>query len=267
MRWEGIVIRSPIPRVLSTFRRKKVRALLMGGQACILYGAAEFTRDVDLAVAVDTANLRRLDQALQALKAERIYFPELSAAVLRRGHACHFRSLAPGLHRLRIDIMAKMRGVDSFARLWKRREVIHLPGVGRVGILALADLVKAKKTQRDKDWPMIRRLLEADIARARGHAEPVRVIFWLLECRTVDLLRDLALRHPELTRKIASIRPVLRAVLRGSASKAAALLKREEDLERDRDRRYWAPLRAELERWRLGRAGPRQGFWRVATIR
>src|SRR5207247_1260407 len=91
--WGERVTLSPIPRVLSTFRRRKVQALLMGGQACILYGAAEFTRDVDLAVAVNSANLKRLTQALSDLKAEQIYFPTLSASVLRRGHACHFRSL------------------------------------------------------------------------------------------------------------------------------------------------------------------------------
>lgn len=28
-------------------------------------------------------------------------------------------------------------------------------------VLAIEDLVRAKKTQRDKDWPMIRRLVEA----------------------------------------------------------------------------------------------------------
>ena len=29
-----------------------------------------------------------------------------------------------------------------------------------IDLLALEDLVRAKKTQRDKDWPMIRRLVE-----------------------------------------------------------------------------------------------------------
>lgn len=38
---------SPIPKVLSTMREHGVQALLMGGQACILYGAAEFSRDAD----------------------------------------------------------------------------------------------------------------------------------------------------------------------------------------------------------------------------
>lgn len=244
---------SPIPRVLSTFRHRKVQALLMGGQACILYGAAEFTRDVDLAVAVNPANLQRLRQALLDLKAEQIYFPPLSAAVLRRGHACHFRSLLPGLHRLRIDVMAKMRGVDPFGRLWKRREEIELPGVGNLPVLSLPDLVKAKKTQRDKDWPMIRRLIEADVARAPGNVEPSQVSFWFRECRTFEILRDLGNRYPALGKRIATKRPALHAAISGNAFRTAKLLRAEEDLERERDRRYWAPLRAELERWRLGR--------------
>ncbi len=38
----------------------RVRALLMGGQACVLYGAAEFSRDTDLLILADPANLERL---------------------------------------------------------------------------------------------------------------------------------------------------------------------------------------------------------------
>lgn len=169
---------SPIPRVLSTFQRHRVKALLMGGQACILYGAAEFTRDVDFAVAVGAENLHRLRAALDELEAEPVFFPLLSAAVLRRGHACHSRSGAAGLHGLRIDVMSTMRGVDSFGKLWRRREEFELPGVGRVAALSLPDLMKAKKTQRDKDWPMIRRLIEADVARAPSRVPATR-------CRSV----------------------------------------------------------------------------------
>ena len=102
---------SPIPRVLSTFRRHGVKALLMGGQACILYGAAEFSRDVDVAVAVSPANLDRLRAALADLDAEPLLYPPLDAAALRRGHACHFRCRAPGLHGIRVDVMGVFRGV------------------------------------------------------------------------------------------------------------------------------------------------------------
>ena len=242
---------SPIPRVLSTFQRHRVKALLMGGQACILYGAAEFTRDVDFAVAVAPGNLDRLRAALDELEAEPVFFSSLSAAVLRRGHACHFRSRATGLHGLRIDVMSKMRGVDAFGQLWKRREEFELHGVGRVAALSLPDLVKAKKTQRDKDWPMIRRLIEADVARAPSRISATRCRFWLQECRSYELLRNLARRYPDVAQRVR--RPALRSAISGDEERAVALLREEEDRERQQDRRYWAPLRSELERWRRNR--------------
>ena len=244
---------SPIPRVLSTFRRRKVRSLLMGGQACILYGAAEFTRDIDVAVAVETGNLARLRAALADLKAEPVYFPELSASVLRRGHACHFRCLAPGLHRFRIDVMARMRGVDSFSTLWKRRVKIRLPGLGPVAVLALPDLVKAKKTQRDKDWPMLRRLVEANILRKRENPSTKDVRFWFRECRSPDLLIDLARRYPAEARQAARKRKSVAEAIKKRTRTVTAALRKEEDRERDLDRRYWAPLQRELEQWRLKR--------------
>ena len=42
------MIPNPIRRVLSSIREHRVRALLMGGQACVVYGAAEFSRGTDL---------------------------------------------------------------------------------------------------------------------------------------------------------------------------------------------------------------------------
>ena len=42
--------RNPILKVLSLIRAHRVHALLMGGQACVFYGAAEFSRDIDLAI-------------------------------------------------------------------------------------------------------------------------------------------------------------------------------------------------------------------------
>src|ERR1700720_3758947 len=87
--WEVRLIPSPIGRVLSTIRKHRVRALLMGGQACILYGAAEFSRDIDLAILASEINLDRLRQALAELQAEEVYYPRLGLDVLEHGHACH----------------------------------------------------------------------------------------------------------------------------------------------------------------------------------
>jgi hypothetical protein len=39
---------NPIRTVLSSIQKHQVQGLLMGGQACVLYGAAEFSRDTAL---------------------------------------------------------------------------------------------------------------------------------------------------------------------------------------------------------------------------
>ena len=69
------MIPNPIRKVLSSMRAHRVRALLMGGQACVFYGAAEFSRDTDLAILADAVNLTRLRNALAELQAELIAVP------------------------------------------------------------------------------------------------------------------------------------------------------------------------------------------------
>ena len=109
-------------------RAHRVRALLMGGQACVFYGAAEFSRDTDFAIVADAANLARLRRALADLHAEVIAVPPFELKYLRRGHAIHFRCRHPEALRMRVDVMAKMRGVDAFPKLWKRRTTVELAG-------------------------------------------------------------------------------------------------------------------------------------------
>ena len=55
---------SPILKVLSTLTFHQVRHLLMGGQACVLYGAAEFSRDTDITLAADAENLEHLSRTI-----------------------------------------------------------------------------------------------------------------------------------------------------------------------------------------------------------
>jgi hypothetical protein len=86
---------NPILKVLSSMRAHRVRALLMGGQACVFYGGAEFSRDTDLAILADAANLARLRRALAELQAVPIAVPSLELRHLRRGHAVHFRCMHP----------------------------------------------------------------------------------------------------------------------------------------------------------------------------
>lgn len=247
---------SPIHKALSILRKHRVRALLMGGQACILYGAAEFSRDIDLVVRADQKNLSRLQAALSELKAELVFVPPLSTDVLLRGHACHFRCAIPGTEGLRIDVMSVLHGCESFEKLWSRRRILSLPGLGRVHVLALADLVQAKKTQRDKDWPMVRRLIEADYHRQSSAPTRSRIVFWLREVRTSELLIELCRRYAGTARKVRSARPALRPALRGDRTAVDRALEAEQEMYRALDRRYWKVLRAELAEWRRGRSRP-----------
>src|SRR5713101_2279817 len=207
-RSEGRLIPNPIRKVLSSMRAHRVRALLMGGQACVFYGAAEFSRDTDLAIVADVVNLARLRKALAELQADPIAVPPFALKFLRRGHAIHFRCQHPEAPRMRVDVMSKMRGVDAFAKLWRRRTTIELPDGTRCDLLSLPDLVQAKKTQRDKDWPMIRRLVEAHYFQHRGKPATAQITFWLRELRTPALLVEIAGRRARLCRRLIPTRPL-----------------------------------------------------------
>ncbi len=97
------MIPNPIRKVLSMTAAQQVRALLMGGQACVFYGAAEFSRDTDLLILADTENLQRLAAALSALRAGCIAVPPFQREFLDRGLAVHFRCQHPEALGMRID--------------------------------------------------------------------------------------------------------------------------------------------------------------------
>ncbi len=245
---------SPIPRVLSTFLKHKIKALLIGGQATILYGGADFSRDIDFTVMVSPENITLLKSCLIELNAKRVYVPDISEEVLLRGHACHFRCDGGKTSGFRIDIIGKMRGVDDFLELWKRREEIELPGVGKIYVISLEDLVESKKTQRDKDWSMIRRLIEADYYKSSGNDSKAKLRFWFLECRTPEILIAMALKHKETVAGLCKNRSLLSYAISGEEDSLLKALREEEDKERYLDKQYWSPLKAELETWRHERA-------------
>ena len=222
----------------------------MGGQACVFYGGAEFSRDADFVLLADGGNLARLRRALTDLQAEPIAVPPFELKHLRRGHALHFRCWHPDALRMRVDVMSKMHGVAAFPTLWKRRTTIELPDGTRCNLLSLPDLVQAKKTQRDKDWPMIRRLVEAHYFASYTRPRLSQVMFWLGELRTPQLLVELAQARPRLACRFASRRPLLCHAITGRLERLEAALAEEEKRLRTADKAYWLPLRQELERLR-----------------
>jgi hypothetical protein len=149
--------------------------------------------------------------------------------------------------------MANLRGVDPFPLLWERRTTFDLGEAGSLEALSLTDLVLSKKTQRDKDWVMIRRLLEASYARDRDTPTREQVVFWLRELRTAEILIGCALAFPDEAARVAAERPATAAAAAGDMAELEAALAEEEQRVRRRDREYWLPLRAELEQMRRDR--------------
>lgn len=246
------MIPNPILKVLSTMSCHTVRHLLIGGQACVLYGAAEFSRDCDIVILAEEANFANLNAALAELQAECIAIPEFKAEYLQRGHAIHFRCKHPDVDGLRIDVMSKLRGCDPFDQLWARRTTIQDENANAVyEVLAIEDLVRAKKPQQDKDWPMIRRLVEAHYDENQDASNAAMVQFWIRESRTPSMLSELISRFPEKLASFAMTRPWLVSIDVNDVKQIEAFLRQKEDTERQADKEYWRPLKEELVQLRL----------------
>ena len=85
------MIPNPIHKVLSTLSSHEVRHLLMGGQACVFYGAAEFSRDCDIVILAEDENFDRLVAALDELNAECIAVPPMNWDYLEKLIQCRAR--------------------------------------------------------------------------------------------------------------------------------------------------------------------------------
>lgn len=248
--WEERLSPNPILKVLFTLKKHHVKCLLIGGQACISYGAAEFSRDSDFLILNTPENIEHLKLALKELRAELIYVPELSGAYLQKGHACHFRCNTKDVRGLRIDVLSTLKGCDHFEKLWKRRKRVSLKGKGVIDVISLYDLVESKKTQRDKDWLMLRRLVDNDIILKRYKAKPIHINWWLRECGNLQILITLVKKYPELAKQCAKSRNLLYSAISDNITELKQRLKKEEDIERKKDKEYWDPLRKELENLR-----------------
>jgi hypothetical protein len=176
--------------------------------------------------------------------------PSFEAQFLERGHAVHFRCHHPEAADMRVDVMSNLRGVEAFPVLWDRRTTIADTAGITYDLLSLRDLVQAKKTQRGKHWPMLQRLVEAHYFRNRADSNSEQQQFWLLELRTPQLLIEAVRSWPQLAKSLSKQRPLLSLAETGSEVSLEGALREEENLERERDRLYWQPLKAELEQLR-----------------
>lgn len=222
----------------------------MGGQACVFYGAAQVSKDIDFVILATNENLERLRRALDELEATRIAVPRFDPELLARGHAVHFRCRASGVEGLRVDVMTHLRELADFESLWDRRTVFADDDGHEFHLLSVPDLVIAKKTQRGKDWPMIDLLVTIHHRENAAQPRPDWIDFWLRESRTPELIVQLRDQFPAETAAMEIRRPLLKVARSGDLEALRAALDAEVRAEQAKDRAYWGPLRAELDQFR-----------------
>jgi hypothetical protein len=209
--------------------RRRVRYLLISGQASILYGAATFSEDIDVWIDPTAANARRFVDALEDLGA-RVYklTPPMTVRNLRRGHGFHF-VLPPD--DVFLDVMGQPPRVGSFSRSWRRKRWFDSDW-GRVPAVSPEDLVELKKTRRAADYDVISGLVAIRAAEAKGDA---RILRWALDStfRVEDMRR--------FARKLGE---------RWDATRGAAALHEKMRRCQELDEGYWSGIIRELRMFR-----------------
>ena len=128
---------------LNLLNTAKIEYLLIGGYAVGLYGHVRPTKDMDVWVSVDDANLERLANALVQFGFPRSSLPQPlfteQKTVLRMG-------MPPN----RLEVLSSIAGVN-FADCHRRRRMMEIEGL-QVPVIAYEDL-KANKlaTGRPRD--------------------------------------------------------------------------------------------------------------------
>jgi len=239
--------RNPISKVLSSMKKNGVPILLSGGQACIFYGVAELSFAVDLVVALpNDESWMPLERALQELDAVAVGLPPLQRGFLERGHIISLRCQHPDCAGFYVHLRASWRGADAFYILWERRTTATVEEE-EFELLALPDLIGVYKSNSDKGWSVIRRLVEFHFLEFQTDPTPQRIQFWQEEARPPAILLAVVRQFPDAQ----SNREAALLASEGADENAIeAALKREEEREREADRVYWAPLKRELEELR-----------------
>lgn len=232
-----------------SFSRERVRFLLIGGQATVVYGAAQFTQDFDVWVDPSAANLRAFLRAL-ARSETRVHklTPPVTPKWARRGHGFHF--IVPSAPSpVPLDMMGRPPRVGSFDSAARRALLTRTPW-GRIPVASHEDLVRLKRTNRPGDYEVVARL-----ARLRLEAVPrpsPALVLWAVEnTLLLEPLGELMEAHAGQVARLGKRLPqAARHFVAGDESRAERLLGAELTRAIRAGRRYWTPILAELRRLR-----------------
>lgn len=121
--------------VYKSFNSRRVKYVLIGGLAAVLYGSARLTKDVDLFI---EPTLKNAAAALSALKAIGFGTASLTTPEKLLAHEVTIFE-----DYVRLDLFTEVKGI-SFPPAWSRRVMKRLGNV-RIPVVNLKDLIASKK--------------------------------------------------------------------------------------------------------------------------
>lgn len=235
----GIRDLNPFFRLTERFNRSGLNVLLTSDQACVYYRIAFQSKDGDWIIRMDR---QAMGQVLRVLGEQGAVFRGGSAPLDPRWHAggwsSHLEFTEDDL-RLRTDFRGCPPRISEsrLAGLWAEAERYEAP-VARV-----PDVIAMKRTQRDKDWPIIGSL-------ADRLDDPQEL---LLNCIAPQRLTELVEQHQDLARRLAAQRPLLGLVgtVGDRPLREALMMERLDamDADRERIRRYTQAMEPWTRAW------------------
>lgn len=124
---------------LTALSAADVEFLVVGAHALAAHGLVRATGDLDVLIAPDPANARRVEASIRAFAGTSLEYFGVSIADLSRPKIGFYMGVEPD----RIDIMTRILGV-RFERAWRGRHQAEIEGVP-VPVLGFDDLVAAKR--------------------------------------------------------------------------------------------------------------------------
>lgn len=126
---------SDFKELLKIIEKYKVQYLIVGGYAVMKYSEPRFTKDLDIFIAADKDNGKRVYAALKEFGA-----PLENLSPDDFSHQGYFYQM--GRPPLRVDIMMSIPGV-AFEDAWKNREIFEMDDL-KIFFISRSDLMRAK---------------------------------------------------------------------------------------------------------------------------
>lgn len=129
---------------LTALSAARVDFVVVGAHALAAHGRVRATGDLDVLVAPNPANARRLERAIRAFADASLEYFGVSVDTLSRPRLGFFMGVEPD----RIDVMTRIAGV-GFDRAWRGSVRARLEGTP-VRVLGLDELIAAKRASAKK---------------------------------------------------------------------------------------------------------------------